>query len=427
MRALFILFFFISLSNGFAQEKYNDIAYPSHTYFLDSVSNEINFQSFLKRWKPYDDFVRIRMRSEHLHTGEKVVVKKPLSEDVLQVDLINGWEFDTLKTVKSKVCVGQPYKGEDSVSVQFLGDSFTKGLYFKYAFLESGYVPKVRLVGTREVDGWKGQFHEGRGGWTLQHYFSDRPENPFFFNPFWQPEGEFMYWGSTQFWKNCIRLKGMNSAEADFSLSYNCSGYDTSGFSTDGKRKEPATGDLMWDSEHRTYIAWNGRRWKPVETDELHWKFDYGKYLKIHRLSPPDVLIVMLGLNDFRNGKLKPDFTAWNRKIKELYCSYREAVPNGKFVLCTPCTSCGTLNNVSGDFTVRQNAVMWEVRRNIIEQFDNDLMEGFYVVDASAAIDNCRGYRTDSTGLQTGNPHPYLGYPQLGIPLAGFIQYIREQ
>lgn len=256
---------------------------------------------------------------------------------------------------------------------------------------------------------------------------SDHPENPFFFNPFWQPEGEFMYWGSTQFWKNCIRLKEMNPEEVDFSLGYNCSGYNTSSFLADGKRKVPVTGDLMWDSDCLTYIVWNGRRWEPVKTDELHWKFDYGKYLNIHRLPSPDVLIVMLGLNDFRNGKLKPDFAVWNRKIKELYRSYKEAVPDGKFVLCTPCTSCGVLDNVSGDFTVRQNAVMWEVRKNIIENFDNDFLEGFYVVDASAAIDNHRGYRTDSTGLQMGNPHPYLAYPQLGIPLAAFVQYIRKQ
>ena len=136
MRALFVLILSVCLVGGYAQEKCNDIAYPSHTYFLDGVSNEVNFQPFLKRWRPYDDFVRFGMRSEHLHTGEKVVVKKPISEDVLQVDLIDGWNFDTLKTVRSKVCVGQPYNGRDSISVQFLGDSFTKGLYFKYAFLE---------------------------------------------------------------------------------------------------------------------------------------------------------------------------------------------------------------------------------------------------------------------------------------------------
>lgn len=36
--------------------------------------------------------------------------------------------------------------------------------------------------------------------------------------------------------------------------------------------------------------------------------------------------------------------------------SYYKAVPDGKFIILIPCTTCGSLNNIRGDFTLRQNA-----------------------------------------------------------------------
>ena len=84
------------------------------------------------------------------------------------------------------------------------------------------------------------------------------------------------------------------------------------------------------------------------------------------------------------------------------------------------------MNNERGTFTVRQNAVMWEVRKNIIDNFDNLEDEGIYVVDASATIDNENGYNMKN-GVQTGNPHPYPNYPALGIPIAAFVQYFRNK
>ncbi len=36
----------------------NDICLPSQMYFLAGERNEIFVKPFLKRWRPYDDFVR---------------------------------------------------------------------------------------------------------------------------------------------------------------------------------------------------------------------------------------------------------------------------------------------------------------------------------------------------------------------------------
>lgn len=142
-------------------------------------------------------------------------------------------------------------------------------------------------------------------------------------------------------------------------------------------------------------------------------------------LDAPKFFAQMLGLNDYRDS-LTADYREWNKKIAEMKESYYKAVPDGKFIILIPCTTCGSLNNIRGDFTLRQNASMWQLRKNIIDTFDGRESEGYYVVDIGITIDNEKGYNRNRDGIQTGNPHPYPNYPTMGIPLAAFIQYYRE-
>ena len=148
----------------------------------------------------------------------------------------------------------------------------------------------------------------------------------------------------------------------------------------------------------------------------------------------------MLGLNDFRNINGPIDFSQWNTRMEALLKSYKAAVPNGRLVVCTPCSSCGSLNNKAGDFSTRQNAQMWEARRNVIQMFDKRESEGVYVVDASITISNDYGYKTMASELpfdgytgdsrllvQQDNPHPYFSYPSLALPIAAFVQIYRDR
>ena len=401
----------------------NDIVFPRNTYMMSGCDNEIYFQPFLKRWRPYDDFIRFdKIKGLKIHTGKRVVFKDPKDNDTLTIRLINGDEFSEIKKIKSTIHLATPGIGEDSVKVMFLGDSYTKGNFFKSAVLDSGFVPKVKLIGTINVKDSYPHAHEGRGGWTLQNYFSNKPENEFYYNPFWQPEGQYRYWGSTAFWKNCHYVAENNVKE--FNLKYFCNGYDLSNYNKSGKRISPSENDLMWDSDLHSYIIWTGKGWVKYDASRLRWGFDYAKYIEMNNFDKPEFLFVLLGLNDFRNGAINPDFEKWNERIEMIYQSYRKAVPDGKFVLCTPCSSCGTLENSNGDFTTRQNAVMWNVRKNIIEKFDGREDDGFYVIDIASTIDNEHGYKTYN-GIQINNPHPYLNYYRLGLPLAAFIQYYR--
>ncbi len=404
----------------------NQISLPSKQYMLEGTTNEMYVQTFLKRSSLGDVVVRFGGSTSYATAGrleKKGVIDKPSTGEVIEVEMISLVDFSTLSSLQSEIIAGVPFTGENKVKVQFLGDSFTKGLYFKDAFLEKGYVPNVKLIGTREIGEHEGQFHEGRGGWTLAKYFSEEPQEKHFFNPFYQPVGEYRYWGSSDFWQTVIALK--QNPKADFSTRYNCDGYDASGFSEDGKRVSPERGDLIFDSEKEEYVAWNGKSWKRVDRPE-EWSFDYVKYLEMWQLESPEFLIVMLGLNDFRDLDMPLDFSEWNAMAEELFTSYKSAVPDGRLILSTPCTSCGTLNNEKGDFTIKQNAAMWEVRKNIIQNFDNRESDGIYVVDASITIDNENGYNMKN-GLQVGNPHPYPSYPALGVPIAAFVQYYRDK
>lgn len=246
------------------------------------------------------------------------------------------------------------------------------------------------------------------------------------YHGYMQPVGEYRYWGSCEFWKNCYKV--INGELTDTEIVYNCGRYDqciTKFDKETGYLAAPKKNDLMYDNARGSYMVYTEKKWKNVEVDERKWAFNYRKYLDMWNLDAPKFFAQMLGLNDYRDS-LTADYREWNKKIAEMKESYYKAVPDGKFIILIPCTTCGSLNNIRGDFTLRQNASMWQLRKNIIDTFDGRESEGYYVVDIGITIDNEKGYNRNRDGIQTGNPHPYPNYPTMGIPLAAFIQYYRE-
>ena len=419
----------------------NDLSLPSKQYMLVGVQNDMFVQTFLKRWRPYTHFVRFDGTANYLRRYEKVAsIKEPETGQTIAVSLVNGDEFEVVKSITSTIYAGEPGVGTKEVVVQFLGDSFTRGEYFKNAILEKGYVPKVKCVGLRRLNNFSGQFHEGRGGWTLENYFSNKTETETFFNPFFQPQKKYHYWGTTAFWKNAYGIENKTISIENFEPRYSCGNYDSSKFNKEGWLKRPKSNDIMFDSNSGNYQKWNGNSWIKIDDNELVWSFQYLKYLSMWNITPPKYLVVMLGLNDFRNRLFPANYAKWNSRMETLLISYKTAVPDGKLIVCTPNTSSGSLDNAAGDFTTRQNAAMWEHRKNIIDVFDKREKEGIYIIDASISIDNEYGYNTTNTELpydgyleannliiQKGNPHPYLSYPNLGISIAAFIQYHRDK
>lgn len=425
-KLLSLLFATAVLSCVVAQERETLLALPAKQYLLVGVNNPLFIQTFTKYDDLGGDIVRFEGNAKYAAKGGRLAksanINAPKCGDTIEVKLYDGRSFEVKESYSSVICAGEPKVGSNEVKVQFFGDSYTKGLYFKDAFLVKGYVPNLKLIGTRQVTGYEGQCHEGRGGWTLSKYFSNIPTDNNFFNPFFQPTTKQKYWGNVAFWKNATLINRDGGKSLSSGTRYDCCEFDTTRYGDNGFLKAPKKGDVMYDNG---YVEWNGKAWKSI-AEPSEWRFNYGKYLEMWELPAPDFLVVMLGLNDYRDEQFPLQFEAWNKMAEELLTSYKDANPQGKLLLSTPCTSCGVLDNERGDFTTRQNAAMWYVRENIIKNFDGREAEGLYVVDASINIDNENGYNMKG-GIQSGNPHPYPNYPQLGVPLAASVQYLREK
>ena len=422
----------------------NDICLPAKLWMLDGVQNEIYVQPFLKRWRPYDDFVRFSMgnRPFFRRLGHVATVDKPVEDAVLTVELVNGDEFETLKTLSPVLKVAKPGVGEKEVVAQIVGDSYTHGSFFWDALVKEKYVPNLRLVGLRRPFEAK-QYHEGRGGWTLANYFKVPTGERFSYHGFMHPS-DGRYWGDVAFWRmvwRCVR----KTQPQGFSPTYECEYFGDAAQRFDertGYLKAPKAGDFQHDAAKGGFVRWNGTAWTPVDGRKISWSFDYGKYLAMWELEKPRFLFEMLGVNDF-NGSYTADFTEWKRNIETFKNSYLKAVPDGKFVICTPCSSLGRIDNFTGQFVPKQNACMWRFREWLIRTFDGREKEGFYVLDTALAVDSDFGYLSAANrplakpyakysgkellNVQYGNPHPYNSYPTMGIPIAAFIQYWREK
>ncbi len=405
----------------------NDICIPGKLYMLSDIRNDVFVEALIKRWRPYNDFVRFSGDCVYSRKLNRVAsVDTPVDGSNMKIELVNSDEFEIIKEKAISICVGKKGIGTQEVTVQILGDSFVNGAFFRDALLSKNYIPGIKLVGLRNIKNEEGQYDEGRGGWTVKKYFEIPKGEMTSYHGYMQPVGEYRYWGSCEFWKNCYKV--INGELTDTEIVYDCGRYDqciTKFDKETGYLAAPKKNDLMYDNARGSYMVYTEKKWKNVEVDERKWAFNYRKYLDMWNLDAPKFFAQMLGLNDYRDS-LTADYREWNKKIAEMKESYYKAVPDGKFIILIPCTTCGSLNNIRGDFTLRQNAAMWQLRKNIIDTFDGRESEGYYVVDIGITIDNEKGYNRNRDGIQTGNPHPYPNYPTMGIPLAAFIQYYRE-
>lgn len=443
----------LSSSNGmekrFAPVFVNDICLPSKLFMLSGVQNDIFVEPIIKRWRPYNDVVRFSGTVQYQRRLQRVAsINNPEDGTKITLSLINLDKFDTLKSVTSEIVVGKTGVGDDTVYVSIIGDSFTNGAFFKDALITKGYVPNIRLVGLRDALECPGQFDEGRGGWTLSDYFKVSTDRENSYNGFWQPNGSGKYWGATAFWKLANEIRLNPKGNRTFNESYFTGRFKTQSLLFDantGYKISPQPNDLMFDNTKDCYVKYNGIKWIQAAYDDYSWSFNYEKYLTMWKLPKPSTLVEFLGSNDFGSTKGDPsliDFTQWNNQIMALAASYFKAVPGGKFVLLIPGSASGTLDNASGDFTTRDNACMWELRRNIIENFDRKESDNIYVVDTGVSIDNLFGFKrttepaytkpyseysgTETIAVQTGNGHPYPNYPNMGVSLAAFIQKYRQ-
>lgn len=421
----------------------NKLTLPSKHYVLSGVQNNMYAETFTKRWKPYDYSIRFSGSQKFSRTLSNVAsITEPETSKKIDIQLINNDDFKVIDSSTIDIVVGKRAIGTHKISASIIGDSYTQGGFFKDALLNNGHVPNLSLIGLRKNS--ENQYDEGRGGWTLNNYFSIC-KTDINYNPFFQPNNK-QYWGSIQFWKNAHAVFN-KTAGRSFEPRYSAGRYDdylhlfdqNSGF-----KQNPSIGDVMYNSENSSFIEWNGTSWINKNEKDYTWEVNYPKYISMWKLNSPDFLFVMLGVNDFRNENDPEniDFTLWNRQMEILKKSYISSNSNGKFAIVIPCSVFGKTDNTSNSFTLKANACLWSCRKNIIDTFDSREKEQIYVVDGGITVDSEYGYKhskssvftkpfdtykgDQSINVHTGVPHPYLSYPEIGKPLAAFIQSMRK-
>lgn len=418
-----ILLFTAGVLNLNAQNISTRFCMPRHLYLLADTVNNIFTQPMLSHWNNSCSVVRFTTTAhKNRYTPWQLSVSPTTNDKSLQIDLISLSDFDTLQTATVDLRVSNKRQNLSPVTIQIIGDSYVHGSFFNEALLKRRYVNNLKMVGLRRI-AHTNQFDEGRGGWTVQKYFEVSTDAHTSYNGFMQPQADYRYWGSTEFWLTVFNIK--NGVENNFDTRYSCGRFEhhLSRFNPDnGYLLKPQKHDVMYDNALKQFVVFNGKTWSTAKDGELKWNFNYSKYLKMWNIPTSDFTFVLLGLNEYRDS-LYADYTLWNKRIEEMARQYHSINQHGKFVILTPCSSCGSMNNWRGDFTLRQNACMWKVRDNILRTFDNRENEGIYVVDVAIRVDGENGYKRNSDGAQTGNPHPYLSYPDMSIPVAAFILY----
>jgi hypothetical protein len=438
------------LKDKFFQSKYiplvNDIAMPNKLYMLSSTQNDIFIEPIIKRWRPdlysvvFSGYLTFQRKLNRVAS-----ISLPSDNSLITTTLLKNDNFSIINTKDSRIVLGTKSTGTTEVDVAIIGDNLVSDAFFKDALLDKVYCPNIKMIGVRKIQGETNQHAEGRGGWSLKDFMKVSSDFTNF-NPFWQPNSNYKYWNSTGFWINAWKVY-RGTAGNGVEPTYSTIGYEEYLYMFDentGYKLNPTTNDIMYESTNAQYKIWNGSSWVNTDNSSYTWSFNYSKYLSMWGLSAPKMLFFMVGLNDFINSSdpEKIDFTTWNSQIDTIRASYASAVSGGKFVLLIPPSTCGIVDNDSGADTIKQNAAMWMLRKNIIDKYDGRDAENIYVVDIGITVDNYYGFNfsndsnqtlpyagytgTETIKVQTGNPFPTPNYPTMGIPLAAFIQKFRQ-
>lgn len=438
-----------SVSTGFAsygsslKDKYlpvypapfvNEVVSPLKQYILDNYENSKYFRALFRRFRPQDESYRIE-GGEWKNAGEFARVTNPTAETTGVSIKVYNIEFEEVSSISFDVVIGNQATDNGLVNGVYIGDSLSYNA--SYIVKVNSLLPNLAWDGMRRsyggaVDG------EGRGGWTVGSYFTKiTGGSTDSFTPFMHPIDPYKYFGGTDFWKEVksgSTAYGINGF-ADKAIEI---GFDA----VTGLLTSPSINDCMYNHANTRYERWDGSAWVEILESTLDFSFNFAKYRSTWNITQPDIVPIMLGTNDFRSqsseAAIDSLWNTWKTRVEEIVTSIHADNSATKVAIMIAPSVTGILDNVNGDFTTKQGAMMWYSRKLIIQDFDDREAEGIYLVDAGTSIDPTYGITlneelpySDFTGsqrrlTQSNTPHPSTqGYYQLGIPLAAWIQTIR--
>lgn len=488
----------------------NKIAFPKYIYCLAGIQRNFWHRSLLARWNPNDYYLQFGGTAPYQRRTPLVATIKnddlnKLDGKKLELSLIDYRKMKSVQKIENVAIRAALPKSENDglslIKVMFVGSSTTQSCYFSEALAR--YVSNYQLIGLRHrppelddndelIDDNDENFniiHEAHGGCTLGSFFDNNPSTgaTAHFFPFMQPNGNYRYWGATGFWKfahiNKYTVKNQNDIEDEeheyHPYAYNNGCYIQSAldrFNSDtGLLVSPTSNDIMYDTDNSRFIKYDGSDWQVVAKGDYEWTFQFGKYIDMWGLDTPDVVVITLGSNDFREADLPIDFTRWNAMADEFIDSVKAKNQNAKVVLCSQ----GPFgeNGYDGLPVAMLNYKCWLHFKNLIDMFGNLESQGVYVLDQTSELSAEYGFPVIMTGdteasqssvvhtfpmdnyplvyptelyhdlythdgkgsvakpyfieqkmtvLNADSVHPQMSYANMGIPVAAFLQYIRQ-
>lgn len=405
---------------------------PRKTYVLAGEENTIYHANYLSYFN--NSRFSARTKSNNIEQSARFFrVKDLLYSQPLDITLVDMASEKVVGYATTQLIRSTLESSVNSRVINIIGDSFTyNGMWYQQI---ANILQGLTFVGMRKSYNTQGSLRaEGRGGWTLADYFNPHnditPTHMQSFSPFVHVAG-YQYYGVVEFWKAIVNDNSQ--------YTYGTNGFDDykGWFNNDGYKATPRVNDLMYNGTDKIYQYWNGSSWVKASVSDADFSFNYLKYIETWNIANPDIVMVMLGKNDFYAGITQDDWLIWKNRLDVLIDSIKSYSESVKIAICTPTTA--NALPYSNDMSNYQEGhhYMWEARRRIITNFDKSTNDnrGVFVVDTGICLDPEFGFDAKEVlpfAYYEGNAREFYGtngvhpsnggYKQLGICAAAFIQ-----
>lgn len=407
----------------------SQIAVPKKQHFLTTIENNIYLEEFQKRVLP--NFALNTSVPVGLLRNNRIVATNPAVGVYPAVCSLTDLNYNDIMSKNYSIVVTDLSK-TTPIKVLSIGDSYTDiGWYVKKM---GQTIPNVTHLGTCNYNSVPDDVNrEGRSGWDLNKYMHENGSTSgnTVFSPFIHPIAPYKYYGNTGFWERVFANVAPQYEIGN--LSHQIALLNINSL---GVRATPNVNDVMYFTSDSVYKVWNGISWVNISQSTLNFTFNFAKYLSTWNIDTPDIVTILLGMNDFRN--LNPNlvasfFVGWKINMDAFIANVKLANPNVKIIIAT----CNSVE--SNDYCGKTNAALWESYNQIINTYDERENENIFISDTKASADRVYGFGATRTvpfdqyvGSETilitsGDVHLREGgMYQLGQKLAATIQYARD-
>lgn len=330
-----------------------------------------------------------------------------------------------------------------------IGDSLTRaGVYLSQIERK---LPNITFLGTRSypTDGIPSR--EGRGGWTLEKYFtsinSSELDSPFVFPT---TISGTHYKGNTRDWKTiCYENPNDHTYNGFQKLARGWKDEGEYLYDKNGYFKYPTIGDVMVDPSlplGSQWVEWNGLYWQPLSNQPVEFEFNFTKYMERHQAAfvqgTPTHVSILLGANDFGYKERIDEVDLFIERLNMMIDSIHTFDPNIKIILCTPTVAPNSsmVTSSNKNFYSEYDLRIKYVTSRLLKAFDTDeaLARQIYIAPMTLTLDSNTGYDyiekdvivngVTSKVIEAANsihPSNSHGQLQMGDTLAAVLQKYR--